>query len=140
VIRYTSEIEDLTADRLTGFFDEWGTRPSPEMLLRALHGAEVAIVAIDDLTDRVVGFVTAIGDGVLSAYVPLLDVVPEYRGRGIGTELMRRVLFRIGPRYMIDLTCDEDVVPFYERLGMSPGRAMMLRDRGALTAAKEDDR
>jgi hypothetical protein len=53
---------------------------------------------------------------------------------------MRQVLSRIGRRYMIDLTCDEDVVPFYEQLAMKPGRAMMLRDRGGLTAAKEDER
>ena len=140
MIRYTDDLTGVTAERLTGFFEEWGTRPTPATHLRSLHGAEVAILAIDADTDGVVGFVTAIGDGVLSAYVSLLDVVPGYRGRGIGTELMRRVLSRIGGRYMIDLTCDDDLVPFYERIGMTPGRAMMLRDPGSLIAAKEDDR
>jgi len=67
-------------------------------------------------------------------------VLPGYRGHGIGTELMRHVLSRIGRRYMIDLTCDEDLVPFYDRFEMIPGRAMVLRDRGGLIAEKEDVR
>jgi len=82
--------------------------------------------------------VTAIGDGVISAYVPLLEVLPAYRGQGIGTELMRRVLERFRGRYMIDLACDEELVPFYERLGMTQGRAMMLRDRTGLLTTKEE--
>ena len=140
MIRYTADLDGVTAERLIGFFDEWRVRPSAEMHLRALRGAEVAILALDDETDRIVGLVTAVGDGVLSAYVPLLEVRPGYRGQGIGTELMRHVLSRIGRRYMIDLTCDEDLVPFYDRFEMIPGRAMVLRDRGGLIAEKEDVR
>jgi len=68
--------------------------------------------------ERVVGFVTAISDGVLSAYVPLLEVLPDHQGRGIGSELVRRLLDRLGDLYMIDVVCDENVVPFYERLGL----------------------
>lgn len=30
--------------------------------------------------------------------------------------------------YMIDVICDEDVVPFYERLGREPARGMGLRN------------
>jgi ribosomal protein S18 acetylase RimI-like enzyme len=81
----------------------------------------------------VVGFVTAISDGVLSAYIPLLEVLPEYQGRGIGAELVRRLLDRLGGLYMVDLCCDEDVVGFYERLGLARWDAGMgLRNRGAL--------
>ena len=39
------------------------------------------MLARDD-AGRVVGFVTAISDGVLSAYIPLLEVLPEYQGAG----------------------------------------------------------
>jgi precorrin-8X/cobalt-precorrin-8 methylmutase len=82
---------------------------------------------------RVIGFATAISDGVLSAYVPLLEVLPEHQGRGIGTELMRRLLIRLGGLYMVDLACDEELAPFYERLGLArTGVAMGIRRRGAL--------
>jgi ribosomal protein S18 acetylase RimI-like enzyme len=83
--------------------------------------------------ERVVGFVTAISDGVLSAYVPLLEVLPEYQGRGIGTELMRRLLARLEDLYMVDLCCDTDLEPFYRRLGLQTwDRGMGIRNREAL--------
>ena len=80
-----------------------------------------------------VGFVTAISDGVLSAYVPLLEVLPDYQGRGIGSELICRMLARLNDLYMVDLVCDAELVPFYERLGLeAPVRAISIRNRGAL--------
>jgi ribosomal protein S18 acetylase RimI-like enzyme len=71
--------------------------------------------------------VSAISDGVLSAYIPLLEVLPEFRGRGIGTRLMRLVLERLEGFSMVDLSCDEDLVPFYLRFGMQETRAMSMR-------------
>lgn len=35
-------------------------------------------------------------------------------------------------RDMVDLGCDEDLVPFYERFGMSRGISMITRNRDAL--------
>ena len=48
-----------------------------------------------------VGFVTAISDGVLSAFIPLLEVLPEWQGPGIGTELVRRILAELEDFYMV---------------------------------------
>ncbi|CAN5189789.1 hypothetical protein BH18ACT12_BH18ACT12_03640 [soil metagenome] len=96
-----------------------------------LRGSSQVVLACDGT--RVVGFVPAISDGVLSAYLPLLEVLPEYQGRGIGRELVRRVLAALGGLYMVDLVCDEDVVPFYERLRLQRLDAGMgLRNREAL--------
>jgi GNAT superfamily N-acetyltransferase len=69
---------------------------------------------------------------VLSAYVPLLEVLPEFQGRGIGSELVRRALELVGDRYMVDLLCDEELVPFYERFGLRRAVGMALRNRDAL--------
>jgi GNAT superfamily N-acetyltransferase len=123
MIEYRDDVMAIRADQLAGgFFEGWPSPPSPEQHLAHLRGAEVAIVAVDVATGRIVGFVSAIGDGVFAAFVPLLEVLPAYRGRGIGTELVRRVLLRLGDRYSIDLVCDADLVPFYERLGGTPGQ------------------
>ena len=70
-----------------------------------------------------------LGDGGTVAFISLLEVLPAWRGRGIGSELVRRVLDRYRDRYAIDLVCDDDVVPFYERLGGTAGRAILWRNR-----------
>ena len=133
MIEYTTSVEGLVAGDLDGFFVGWPNRPTPELHLRLLHGSEYVVLARDSETGRVVGFVNAVGDGVVSAFIPLLEVLPDYQKRGIGTELVRRMLELLEDRYMVDLGCDEDLAPFYERFGMSRGISMITRNRDALT-------
>lgn len=78
---------------------------------------------------HVVGFVNAISDGHLSAFIPLLEVLPAHRGQGIGAELVRRLLGELDGLYSIDLVCDEELRPFYERFEMQPLLGMALRRR-----------
>ena len=124
---YTTTLDDITPDRLIGFFDGWPNPPSPARHLDLLRNSHAVVLAIDEESGRVAGFVNAIGDGVLAAYIPLLEVLPEYRGRGVGTELVRRMMDALGDLYMVDLLCDANLQPFYERLGMRPATGMMVR-------------
>ncbi len=137
-IRYTDDPAELRPADLAGFWEGWPVRPSSERHLQALLGSELTILAIDDLAGRVVGFVSVIGDGALAAFIPFLEVLPAYRGRGIGGELVRRVLQRLPDRYAIDLVCDPELVPFYERLGFTRLTAMAIRAPGALAAQATD--
>ena len=133
VIVYTSDASRIRPEQLDGFFVGWPSRPPLDRHLEILLASAHVVLALDDECGRVVGFVTAISDGVLSAYIPLLEVLPGYQGRGIGSELMRRVLERVEHLYMVDLSCDRDLVPFYERFGMRRWDAAMgLRNREAL--------
>ena len=102
-----------------------------------LRGSEAVVLAIDDATGQVVGFVSAVGDGVLAASVPLVEVLPRWQGQGIGSELVRRILAALEPRYMVDLVCDDDLVPFYERLGLVRYTAMIRRDRASIMTASD---
>jgi GNAT superfamily N-acetyltransferase len=129
VIRYTDSIGNLRPDQLCGFFEGWPNPPSPERHLELLRAARYVVLAIDDdISGRVIGFVYAISDGVLCAYVPLLEVLPDYRKQGIGRELVRRILERLGGHYMIDLICDDGLRPFYEKLGMNVRVGMVIRN------------
>ena len=83
---------------------------------------------MEEESGRIAGFITAISDGVLSAYIPHLEVLPSYQGQGIGTELVRRMLEKLSGLYMIDLLCDPEVQPFYARCGMKPATGMMIRN------------
>ena len=69
-----------------------------------------------------------LSDGMLSAYIPLLEVIPSRRGQGIGSELIRQLLVDVGQLYTIDVMCDEDVVSFSERLGFSSADGVIRRN------------
>ena len=128
MIDYTDSLDGIEPRHLDGFFVGWPHPPSPETHLRLLAGSDHFVLAIDRETGQVVGFVTALTDGVLSGFIPLLEVLPAYQGRGVGRALMTRMLDRLRNLPNVGLLFDPDVVPFYERLGMKPaGRAMVLR-------------
>lgn len=132
MIRYSDTVDTIEADRLTGFFVGWPTPASPEQHLAVLRGSYRAVVAIDEETDRVVGFINMISDGVLTAFVPWLEVLPEYQGQGIGSELMRRILADTEHLYSVDLLCEAPLQPYYERFGMLRIPGMTLLHRSAL--------
>jgi ribosomal protein S18 acetylase RimI-like enzyme len=128
-IRYADELTGIEAQHLRGFFVGWPRPLSPDDHLRLLAGSDRVVLAIDTDTERVVGFVTALTDGVLTGFIPLLEVLPAYQGQGIGRALMSRMLDRLQALPNIDLMCDPDIVPFYERFGMRPWTGMVLRKR-----------
>ena len=127
LIVYSDDLAGVTLEQLTGFFVGWPDPPAPETHLRLLAGSSHRLLARDETTGRVVGFVTAISDGVLAASIPALEVLPAYQGRGIGGELLRGMLERLRGLYMVDLVCDPELQPFYARFGMRPAPAMILR-------------
>lgn len=126
-LAYQTTTDGLTEDQLTGgFFQGWPNPPSPATHLRILEASDHKVVAIRD--DQVIGFMTAISDGVLSAYITLIEVLPEERGKGIGQSLINQLLDDIGDIYMIDLTSDADFSRFYAELGFATSTSMSRRD------------
>ena len=126
-VTYEETTDRIGLSDLRGFFVGWRKRPSPEAHLEILQGSDFRILAVSD-DRRVVGFVTAITDGVSCGYIPYLEVLPEWQGKGIGTELMRRMMAKLEILYAIDLICDEEVQGFYQRLGFSERRGMTIRN------------
>jgi ribosomal protein S18 acetylase RimI-like enzyme len=115
---YVDSAAGLRSDQLTGgFFVGWPSPPTAERHLDILRGSDAVVIAID--ADAVVGYATAISDGALSAFIPLLEVLPAYQHQGIATELVRRLLAQLDHLYMVDVCCDADLEPFYQRLGFN---------------------
>jgi GNAT superfamily N-acetyltransferase len=128
MISYTTSLEGITPDKLTGFFIGWQHPPSAETHWRLLQNSSHVVLALDNESGRVAGFVTANCDHVLSATVPFLEVLPQFQGHGIGEELVRRILEAIGDLYIVDFVCHPNMQPFYTRLGMRPSSGMMRRN------------
>jgi ribosomal protein S18 acetylase RimI-like enzyme len=128
MLSYSDSATGVRSDQLVGFFVGWPNRPTSERHLDILLGSDAVALAIDD--GVVVGYATAISDGVLAAFIPLLEVLPAYQHRGIATELVRRLLVRLEHLDMVDVCCDADLEPFYRRLGFRTlDRGMGLRFR-----------
>lgn len=119
MIEYTDDLTGVEPGMLQGFFVGWPRGASPEQHLAVLRGSYRAVVAIDPDTEAVIGFVTMISDGVLTAFIPWLEVLPEYQDQGIGSELMRRILAGTEHFYSVDLLCDASLQPYYARFGMA---------------------
>ncbi|HXD11307.1 MAG TPA: GNAT family N-acetyltransferase [Anaerolineales bacterium] len=128
MIEYLYTTDNIGSDQLEGFFVGWPNPPSRETHLRLLKNSDQIVVAIDTEDNKVVGFITAITDHVLAAYIPLLEVLPEYQKQKIGTTLVRKMLEQLQDYYAVDLLCDEDLQPYYEQMGMRRAAGMFLRN------------
>ena len=112
----------------------WPIRPSGATLLRLLRASNHRMLAIDSSSGKCVGYITALTDGILFGYISSLEVLPQFQSRGIGKELVTRMLSELSNLYAIDLVCGPDVQPFYERCGLQTCSAMVIRSREALEA------
>jgi ribosomal protein S18 acetylase RimI-like enzyme len=128
MIEYTSSLAGITPDKLEGFFVGWPRKPTPERHLMILWQSYYRVLAVESESGKVVGFINAVSDGIMAAYIPLLEVLPEYQRQGIGGELVRRIMEKLGDLYMVDLACDENLQPFYERYGFRKYYGMMYRN------------
>ena len=125
-ILFTKDKQRIDALSVSGFFVGWPNPPSNQTLKNILMNSQHVCLAIEN--DKLVGFINAITDQVLSAYIPLLEVLPQYQGRGIGQMLVGKMKEDLQNFYMIDICCDENVVPFYEGLGFKRGHSVMSRN------------
>ncbi len=125
---YADTAEGVRPDDLDAFFVGWPSPPSRERRLALLLQSDSVALAFDGC--RLVGFTTAISDGVLAAFIPFLEVLPSYQRRGIGTTLIDCLLADLDDLYMVDVLCDAGLEPFYGRFGfVTLDRAMGLRRR-----------
>ena len=104
---------------------------------RVLASPELFLVAVDKKTGKIAGFLNGLATEEdvfrdefftdVKLYDPAgknvmllgLDVLPDYRGHGLAGEIVRRYLERErkNGRNMLLLTCLEDKVKMYEKMG-----------------------
>jgi len=97
--------------------NKWSSAQKPELLRKALLASDSLVTAWDGT--RLIGLGNAISDGYLVVYYPHLLVLPDYQGRGIGTELMRRLMARYEGFHQHMLVADARAVDFYRKCGFA---------------------
>ncbi|MCL5271478.1 MAG: GNAT family N-acetyltransferase [bacterium] len=127
MIEYRTTIDGIQLTELRGFFAGWKSPLSPTQHYQILTNSSFVVLAYDSQKSKVVGFINALCDGSHFAFIPMLEVLPEYRKQGIGNRLMRRMLELLAPITCIDLTCDASMQGYYKRFGMLESRGMVIR-------------
>ena len=128
MIAYSESAAEVVPDGLAGFFVGWPSPPTLDRRLELLRRSDAVSLAHDE--GLLVGFATAITDGVLAAFIPFLEVLPSHQRQGIGTALIERLLTQLDDLYMVDVVCDAPLEPFYAQLGFTTlDRALGLRRR-----------
>jgi GNAT superfamily N-acetyltransferase len=85
--------------------------------------ANSAFVTAAAVNGTIVGMARVISDGAYIAYIADVLVLPEYQGRGIGRELMNRVMLYIkgnavaGEKVYVNLMAAKGKEGFYKRFG-----------------------
>lgn len=104
------------------------TQRDASVLAQQVEGARYVVSAW--IGDRMIGFARAISDGVTNGYISTVVVDEAYRGKGIGKELIRKIVEgRGGVRWV--LHARPEVFGFYEKLDFIRAPDILWRDRRA---------
>ncbi len=95
----------------------WSSAHKPVQLRTALRNADTVVSAWSDAALLGLGY--AISDGALVVYYPHLLVHPDHQGRGIGSELVRRLTAKYRDFHQHVLIADGRAIEFYEKCGFT---------------------
>ena len=116
----------IIPDELDTFFQNWKSSPSPETKSKLLSGSDLVITAREN--GKLVGFLTAVSDGAMHAFISLLEVLESHQNKRIGKHLMELAISNFKGYYDIVLITDQDKGEFYKKSGFKEIYGMHIRD------------
>jgi GNAT superfamily N-acetyltransferase len=116
--------------------ESYWARGRPRETVERLVGEASRVVGLYD-GDRQVGFSRTVSDGVVFAYLADVYVLPAYRGRGFGVELVRETVERGPFAHLKWLLHTADAHALNEKLGFGePSDRLMERSAPPATSAR----
>lgn len=103
----------------------WAQDRSLDSIERMLEATPVKLGAWRG--DDLVAFARVISDDAYKAMIDDVIVDETLRGKGMGTELIRRLVNRVKHVETIFLPTDENLVSFYERLGFERSKTVYMK-------------
>ncbi len=125
MIRYNTK-RRIGIKKLDPFFKGWKSPPSKRVRSQILKNSDLVVTAWEN--KKLVGFLAAISDGAMHAFITLLEVLEPYQGQGIGSNLMKMALAHYRGYYSVALNTDPDKKRFYEKLGFEEIYALHIQD------------
>jgi len=121
MITIKDKTQVLTSKQLEDLFlsVEWSSGHYPDKLAIAMQNYETVYSAWD--RDLLVGLISAMDDGIMTAYIHYLLVRPEYQGKGIGEQLIERTKEKYKDYLRIVLVAYDKECGFYEHCGFKKG-------------------
>jgi len=121
MITIKDKTQVLTSAQLEDLFlsVEWSSGHYPDKLAVAMQNYETVYSAWDG--DLLVGLISAMDDGIMTAYIHYLLVRPEYQGKGIGEQLIERTKEKYKDYLRIVLVAYDKECGFYEHCGFKKG-------------------
>lgn len=100
----------------------WQESPEAREVIPPMIRGSLCFMVARSLEGRIIGMARVISDGFSDAYIQDVVVLKEYRGRGIGRELVRRLAQFCTARKIgwIGLIAEPGTQGLYEELGFSP--------------------
>lgn len=105
----------------------WGKRvANAERFRKMIENASRTVVAVDG--GQIVGFARALCDDVSNGYIGTVVVAPDKRGRGIGREMVKR-LMGDDPDITWVLRAGHGSGEFWKKMGFAESAVAMERNR-----------
>lgn len=102
-----SEVMELYKDAV------WWNERTEQDMEKMLSQASLAVGAWKN--NALIGFARAISDGIFRAYIEDVVIHSSYNRKGIGTQLIDKLLKELSDIDVISLFCEEDLITFYSK-------------------------
>lgn len=110
-------IKDFKKEELEDLFLSvaWSSGKYPDKLVLAMKNSDCVVSAWDG--DKLVGLINALSDGIMTAYFHYLLVNPAYQSKGIGKNLIEKILIKYENYARKVLIAYNKELGFYTRCG-----------------------
>ena len=123
VFEFVTEVREEEIIELYRAAGWWKDDPAWRAQLGPMvRGSFLFLAALSEPGRRMVGMARVLSDGVSDAYIQDVTVLPAWRGRGIGRELVRRLTEHCAAQGLswIGLVAEPGTQTFYGSIGYAP--------------------
>jgi ribosomal protein S18 acetylase RimI-like enzyme len=114
------DIKTFSKEQLQDLFlsVEWSSGHYPEKLAIAMKNYGCVFTAWDH--DKLIGLISTMDDGIMTAYIHYLLVHPEYQGKGIGKKLVQLTTEHYKDYLRVVLIAYNQGINFYKNCNFVP--------------------